>query len=149
MLLAASTELGGSPSKDECLNLITERRWFNKDLGQDLKPYPGSSTNEPRWKTLFAWARNDAADHDCIRRGDHGFWPITKNGRGELARQKCFLAENRLNLGLLFLTTETFKRYLSPAFTPSNLDLPRPASIYEDDGRHVQHNIHRLLLESL
>jgi hypothetical protein len=36
ILLTACQKLGGNPSKNECLNLIDGRHWFNKDdLGQD------------------------------------------------------------------------------------------------------------------
>ena len=146
ILLAACRELGGSPSKSECLDFIDNRRWFNKDLGQDLSRYPGNSVNEPRWKTLFAWARNQAADHNCITRGDDGYWPISGSGKEELEGQKVFLRGNDLRLRLMFLATPTFKKYVLPEYQPSNDDLPRPPSIYEDCGGYMAHNIRSLLI---
>lgn len=149
ILLAACQKLGGSPSKADCLSHISDARWFNKDLGQDIKPYPGNSSKEPRWKTLFAWARNDAAEHNFILRGDEGYWPISKQGKAELERQKSFLREQDLRLRLMFLATEQFKNYVMPGYQKTKDDLQRPASIYEDDGRYVTHDIKRLLLANL
>lgn len=147
ILLAACKELGGSPSKNECLEFVTARRWFNKDLGQDLRPYPGNASNEPRWKTLFSWARNDAADHGCIIRGDDGFWPISTQGKEELAQKIAFLRSHDMALRLLFLATLAFKRHFVSGYELSKDDIPRPASIYEDSGAYLPHNIHRLILD--
>lgn len=150
MLLAVCRELGGGPSKQECLTFITDRAWFNKNLGQDLQPYPGQLGNEPRWKTLFAFARLDAVqDHECILKGDSGFWPISPRGREEFAKHKAYLIENDLRLRLMFMATPRFKSYVRPGYQPSDQDLPRPASIYEDDGRHLHHNIEKLLIQTL
>lgn len=146
MLLAACREIGGSPRKSDCLDFIANRSWFKRDIGQDLKPYPGSVSKEARWKTLFAWARNDAADHDCIIRGEEGFWPISKRGKEELGRQFSFIQSKDLPIRLLFLATPAFKKFIIPGYEPTAEDLPRPASIYEDDGRYVHHNIQRMFV---
>lgn len=149
ILLAACAKIGGSPSKHQVLEFITERRWFNKNLGEDLKPYPGNSSGEQRWKTLFSWARNDAADHNFIIRGDDGYWPISNQGREELLRIETFLRGNDLPLRILFLATLSFKRYINPEFRSASDDPTRPASIYEDAGSYIPHDIKRLLLSAL
>ena len=150
LLLAACRELGGSPTKQECLSFITDRHWFNKALGQDLQPYPGQGGDEPRWKTLFAFARRDAVeDHECIIQGETGRWPISSRGRNEFERHKAYLLGNDLRLRLMFMTTPRFKDYIRPGYQPNDQDLVRPASIYEDDGRHLHHNIETLLIQAL
>jgi hypothetical protein len=149
ILLAACKELGGGPSKDQCLDFITEKHWFNKDLGQDLQPYPGGNANEPRWRTLFAWARNDAADHNCIIRGDEGYWPISTYGKEELERKLAFLRGNQLAMQLMFLASTYFKSYILPRYQTSDADLKRPKSIYRDKGGYLPHNIRRMILQTL
>ena len=149
MLLAACCELGGSPTKQECLSFITDAGWFNKNLGQDLQPYPGQIGNEPRWKTLFAFARFDAVEHECILRGETGAWPISPRGREEFVRHRAYLIQNDLRLRLMFMTTPRFKNYIQPKYEPNDQDLPRPASIYEDDGRYLSHDIENMLIQIL
>ena len=145
ILLAACRELTGSPTKQECLSFITDAGWFNKSLGQDLQRYPGQVGNEPRWKTLFSFARLDAVEHECILRGETGAWPISTRGREEFAKHRAHLFQNDLRLRLMFMTTPRFKNYIQPGYEPNDQDLPRPASIYEDDGRYLHHDIEKML----
>ena len=146
MILAASQEIGGTPSKDECLAFISERRWFKKDLRHDLEPYPGNSNKEPRWKTLFAWARSDAADYECISRHEHGHWPITSIGKDELKKHLNYLRSGAIfRLQALFLASLAFKRFIRPGYQETENDIKRPESIYEDDGRFVTHNLFSLI----
>ncbi len=149
ILLSACEALGGGPSKEDCLAFIDANKWFNKDIAQDLPPYPGNTNQEPRWMTLFAWARQDAADHNCILRGQEGYWPITTEGRAILEAKKRFLLGNELAMQLMFLWTPTFKSVIHPNYQVSKKDMNRTGSIYKDDGRHVPYNIERILCERI
>jgi len=149
MLLAACRELGGSPAKQDCL-IFLENGWFNKDLSEDLQACPGQTGHEPRWKTLFAFARQDAVnDHECILSGDKGYWPISLCRKQEFEKHKRYLLEDDLRLRLMFMAKPRFKSYINPSYQPNELDLQRPAPIYQDDQRYVHHDIRRLLLQSL
>ena len=103
----------------------------------------------PRWKTLFSFARLDAVEHECILRGETGVWPISPRGREEFARHRAYLIRNDLRLRLMFMTTPRFKNYIQPGYEPNDQDLPRPASIYEDDGRYLHHDIEKMLIQIL
>jgi len=49
----------------------------------------------------------------------------------------------------MFMTTPRFKNYIQPKYEPNDQDLPRPASIYEDDVRYLSHDIENMLIQIL
>jgi hypothetical protein len=93
--------------------------------------------------------RLDAVKHECILGGETGAWPISPRGREEFAKHRAYLVRNDLRLRLMFMTRPRFKNYIQPQYEPNDQDLPRPASIYEDDGRYLSHDIENMLNQIL
>ena len=63
LILEALEQLGTFGSKQEVLQRIADEGWFARVDSEDNLPYPSQEElgrNEPRWKTLIAWARWDA-----------------------------------------------------------------------------------------
>ena len=124
MLLAALHEMRAIRAKQEAIAYIQAQHWFDVQP-EDWNPYP--SQTEPRWHTLIAWARKDCVlrdymfDHD---ENDH--WEITRKGLDRFDVLRAAFATGKRDVRKCFLWSRIFKKWICPAYDPSDKDAKRP-----------------------
>ncbi len=130
------------------------RFWGLFDFAEeDRKPYPSKvevGSDEERWVTLVAFARQDCVDRGWMKDIKPNKWQVTDAGRAvvEAFKKKC--AEGKLDVQRGFLWTPKLKRVFSPEYQQSDKDEIRPKySIYDDVKAAIHEEEFSVLLSLL
>ena len=145
MLLEVLRIEGGSSTRRDAADSILDRHWFSIK-SEDWPPYPTQQNKEPRWRTLVAWGRKDAFDHQLLSDVGYNAWELSRRGqeKADLLRQRF---ENReLDVRRCYMWTPELKKFMCSTYEPSDDDAPRPSRIYEDQ---LDWNLLRQALEAL
>lgn len=87
VLLYAINELGGTATKDEVLNYINNKGYWQKNDDNDINQ---NGRNELKWRNEFAFERSHLVKEDCIDNLGRDEWKITPKGEdliGELVQE--------------------------------------------------------------
>lgn len=123
LVLQALWDLGGRNEKREVIAHINRSKYI-EIRSCDLPAYRG--TNEPKYHTLLAWARKDAALADCIFADERNSWGITRRGRELLDRLSELCIDGRYDVRKCYLWSPTFKQIFNPQYLPSDADILHP-----------------------
>lgn len=132
ILLGTMASLKGGNSKKSVLSLIEQSKWF--DLRQeDRKPYPKTTTSEPRWHTAVAFRRKDCYEEDLfIRDGVRDSWSISKDGMNAYVVRKSEFASGKLDCARCYMWSPIFKKLMCDSYTTTDRDRDRPDNVYDD-----------------
>jgi hypothetical protein len=134
LLLAALNEIGGSATKRETVQFISDQEWFDRQP-EDWKPYPSQKTSrEPRWQTLIAWARKDSVLREFLIDGEWDSWALSREGRRLWASMRIKFESGEWPVARGYLWSPKFKRRLCFTYQPSTTDPERPPFFYRDIG---------------
>src|SRR5690606_18481446 len=125
MVLVSLHDLGGGGSKQEVIENIKKHKWFDLQR-EDWEPYPSSNSNEPRWKTFLAWAREYCAKDGLIERGIRDVWTLSKQGHNMATQVKQRFSSRVYDVRKCYLWAPSFKKYMDPQYESSSQDEPRP-----------------------
>lgn len=132
LLIAALKENGVTLTKREAVQWISEQRWFAIQP-EDWKPYPSqTTTHEPRWKTLIAWARKDAVLRNFLLDHERDSWALSRQGHqlwDAILKRFC---SGEWPVAKGYLWRHEFKCKLCPSYQPSANDARRPQHLYRD-----------------
>jgi len=97
-----------------------------------LATYPQQPNREARWKTLVAWAGQDARDAELLADVGYDNWQLSHSGRREAnsLRQRFEIGE--LDVRRRYMWRPKFKQFMCSSYIESTLDSERPPHIYED-----------------
>lgn len=139
VMLLQILQLQGASTRRGTADSIADRGWFDFQ-GEDLRPYPLQTTREPRWRTLIAWARQDAIDSELLSRVGFDNWQLSPLGRQQADSLKLKFASRELDARRCYMWRSNFKKFMCSSYEPSPLDSERPPNIYED---HVPYDPRR------
>jgi hypothetical protein len=145
MLLEVLRLDGGSSTRRSTADSIVDRHWFDIK-SEDWPPYPTQQNKEPRWRTLVAWARKDASDHQLLSDVGYNSWELSRTGqeRADLLRQR--FKNKEFDVRRCYMWSPQLKKFMCSTYQPSADDAPRPLRIYEDQ---IDWNFLREALEAL
>jgi hypothetical protein len=135
MMLLAALKEDGSGTRQETCDRISQRGWFDIQ-DEDWPPYPTMANNEPRWRTLIAWARKDAYDFRYLDDVGHNCWQMSRQGRQRYVELKEQFSRRQLDVPKCYMWRESLKRHMLPDYTFSPFDAQRPHTIYRDELHH-------------
>lgn len=137
MLLGSLCELQGGRtlggrSRQEVIRHIEQAAWFAFQP-EDRTPF--STAQEPRWTTVFSFARTYCVNEHTpplMVKGPSDHWQATADGINEFVLWKQKFQEGLEDVRKCYLWTPAFKMLLVPEYIPSNTDQQRPLYMYED-----------------
>jgi hypothetical protein len=123
-LLYALNELGAVPTRADAIDFIRKNGLLHL-RPEDHKPYP-SSKSEPSWQVDIAWARKDAVIMQLVDDIEWNSWDILPDGRKWIERILKAGQIGELETHRCCLWSISFRRRVSPPYSPSALDVEPP-----------------------
>lgn len=131
LLLYALRPLVNGATKEQVCARVEDKRWL--DLTQeDLSPYPGLATREPRWMTLLAYARQRAVEFGYVENNERNHWKITEKGKNVLGEIERHALTRDYDVSQCFFFSYEFKALLDDTFA-ARPQKKRPSVVYEED----------------
>lgn len=121
----------GALTRRRAVDSIAQRGWFDIK-GEDWAPYPNQGNNEARWRTLVAWARQDAKDFDFLSDVGYDNWQLSHFGQRKADSLKRQFDDHELDARCCYMWRPNLKRFMSSTYEESSLDSERPPYIYRD-----------------
>ena len=128
-MLLQILHLEGECTRQHAADCIADRGWFDI-TGEDFRPYP--TQHEPRWRTLVAWARKDAFEHQLLADIGRDCWQLSADGRRVVSSLQEGFERRELDVRECYMWRPALKRFMCSSYEQSPLDAKRPPHIYED-----------------
>ena len=124
LVMYSLRELCGPCTKQEVLSFIQYAELY-EITRHDLPPY--EHQNEPRYHTLLAWARKDAAIRGwLVDTNERDAWQLSRPGRDILESTIRRYQSKELDVRRCYLWTPKFKKQVDQGYEPSPDDAIRP-----------------------
>ena len=131
VMLLELLRVEGPSTRRGAADSIAQRGWFDIS-GEDWTPYPKQGNNEARWRTLVAWARKDALEHDLLSDCGRDNWQLSHSGRLKADSLKRQFEERDLDVRCCYMWRPNLKKFMCSTYERSSLDSERPPYIYRD-----------------